>query len=100
MISYPIKGASEKLDFEAKITLIIVGKYYHKVVFFPTSNFQANRSGNRPAGTVVDTGVVSPVEFDYYLYSHTGLLGMSKPAYYNDLLDKFGSTCVVVNVAS
>ncbi len=80
------------MGFAPKITLIVVGKY-HKVVFFPKSG--ADRSGNCPPGTVVDTTVVSPVEFDYYLYGHAGLLGTSKPAHYNVLLDENGFTYVV-----
>src|SRR5712691_6776653 len=37
---------------------------------------------------VVDTTVISSVVFDYYLYRHAGLLGTSKPAHYNALLDE------------
>jgi eukaryotic translation initiation factor 2C len=58
------------------------------VVFFPTSDFDADRSGNCPAGTVIDTKVVSPVEFDYYLFGHAGLLGTSRPAHCNVLFDE------------
>jgi len=75
------------LGFKPKITFIVVGKD-HKVVFFPTSQDDADGPKNCPAGTVVDTGVVNPVEFDYYLYGHAGLLGTSKPAHYNVLLDE------------
>ena len=66
-------------------------------MFFPKSG--ADRSGNCPAGTVVDTTVVGPVEFDYYLYGHTGLLGTSKPAHYNVLLDENGLSYVVPSLA-
>lgn len=92
--SHLTTGACDKLGFKPKITLIVVGKK-HKVVFFPTSRGDADRSGNCPAGTVVDTGVVSPVEFDYYLYGHAGLLGTSKPAHYNVLLDENEFTYVI-----
>ncbi len=81
------------MGFNPKITLIVVGKD-HKVVFFPSAD-NGDRSGNCPAGTVVDTTVVSPVEFDYYLCSHAGLLGTSKPAHYNVLLDENEFTYVV-----
>lgn len=40
------------------------------------------------AGTVVDSDVVNPVEFDFYLLSHGGILGTSRPAHYNVLLDE------------
>lgn len=51
-----------------------------RVRFNPITN--ADRSGNCPAGTIVDTGITSPVEFDYYLQSHGGLLGTSRPSHY------------------
>lgn len=84
------------MGFAPKITLIVVGKY-HKVVFLPKSG--ADRSGNCPAGTVIDTTVVSPVEFDYYLYGYAGQLGTSKPAHYNVLLDENGLSYVVLSRA-
>jgi len=82
-----IRKACATLGFAPKITLIVVGKY-HKVVFFPKSRADADRSGNCPAGTVVDRTVVSPKDWDYYLFGHSGLLGTSKPAHYNVLLDE------------
>ncbi|KAF8313410.1 Piwi-domain-containing protein [Clavulina sp. PMI_390] len=69
-----------------KITVIVVGKRHH-VRFFPRPN-EGDRSGNCPAGTVVDTSVTNPAEFDFYLQSHGGLLGTSRPAHYNVLLDE------------
>ncbi|KAH9980470.1 Piwi domain-containing protein [Russula compacta] len=56
-----IRSACEQLHFEAKITT-----HHHEQIpqscFFPTPNSAADRCGNCPAGTIVDTGVVSPVE--------------------------------------
>ncbi|KAH9077159.1 argonaute-like protein [Lactarius deliciosus] len=82
-----IRSACKKLGFNPTITLIIVGKRHH-VRFFPRSDNEGDRSGNCPAGTVVDSDVVNPVEFDFYLQSHGGLLGTSRPAHYNVLLDE------------
>ena len=73
--------------------MIVVGKRHH-VRFFPKNQQDADRSGNCPAGTVVDTEVVNPVEFDFYLQSHGGLLGTSRPAHYNVLYDENGFQCV------
>ncbi|KAH8113254.1 argonaute-like protein [Phellopilus nigrolimitatus] len=70
-----------------KITVIVVGKRHH-VRFFPVQRGEGDRSGNCPAGTVVDRDVTSPAEFDFYLQSHGGLLGTSRPAHYNVLLDE------------
>jgi eukaryotic translation initiation factor 2C len=82
------------MGFNPTITLIIVGKRHH-VRFFPRSENEGDRSGNCPAGTVVDSDVVNPVEFDFYLQSHGGLLGTSRPAHYNVLLDENKFTYVV-----
>lgn len=82
-----IKKACAELNINAKITIIVVGKRHH-VRFFPSNPGDADRSGNCPAGTVVDTDVVNPVEFDFYLQSHGGLLGTSRPAHYNVLYDE------------
>ncbi|KAI9448014.1 argonaute-like protein [Lactarius indigo] len=82
-----IRSACKKLGFNPTITLIIVGKRHH-VRFFPRSENEGDRSGNCPAGTVVDSDVVNPVEFDFYLQSHGGLLGTSRPAHYNVLIDE------------
>lgn len=67
-----------------KLTVVVVGKRHH-VRFFPTSAQNADKSGNCRAGTVVDTDISHPVEFDFYLQSHGGLLGTSRPAHYSVL---------------
>ena len=51
--------------------------------FFPQNERDGDRSGNCPAGTVVDRAVAHPTEFDFYLQSHGGLLGTSRPAHYS-----------------
>jgi hypothetical protein len=94
LIFIPPTDACKKLGFKANITLIVVGKRHH-VRFFPRSSNEGDRSGNCPAGTVVDSDVVNPVEFDFYLQSHGGLLGTSRPAHYNVLLDENKFTYVV-----
>ncbi|KAI9439636.1 Piwi domain-containing protein, partial [Lactarius indigo] len=80
-----IRKACARLNFKPTITLIVVGKA-HKFVFFPDGN------PNCPPGTVDDTVVTSPVEWDFYLCSRQGILGTSKPAHYNVLLDENGFT--------
>ncbi|KAA1466451.1 argonaute-like protein [Dentipellis sp. KUC8613] len=81
------KEACAALKIKPQITMIVVGKRHH-VRFFPRSGNEGDRSGNCPAGTVVDREVVNPVEFDFYLQSHGGLLGTSRPAHYNVLYDE------------
>jgi len=70
-----------------KITFIIVAKKHH-VRFFPRDNRDADRSGNCPAGMVVDQEIVSPVDYDFYLQSHGGLLGTSRPSHYSVIEDQ------------
>jgi len=80
--------ACKELGISPNITVIIVGKRHH-VRFFPPAN-GGDKSGNCPAGTVVDRDVVHPTEFDFYLQSHGGLLGTSRPAHYSVLYDENG----------
>ncbi|KAI0750722.1 argonaute-like protein [Daedaleopsis nitida] len=82
-----LKEACRALGIEAKITFIVVGKRHH-VRFFPQRPEDAERSGNCPAGTVIDRDITHPTEFDFYLQSHSGLLGTSRPAHYNVLYDE------------
>jgi eukaryotic translation initiation factor 2C len=82
-----LKKACEELGITPKITIIVVGKRHH-VRFFPQNERDGDRSGNCPAGTVVDRAVAHPTEFDFYLQSHGGLLGTSRPAHYSVLYDE------------
>ena len=84
-------AACADLKIKPKITIIIVAKRHH-VRFFPggTGPMEQDRSGNCLAGTVVDQVVSHPTEFDWYLQSHGGLLGTSRPAHYNVLYDENG----------
>jgi eukaryotic translation initiation factor 2C len=79
-------------DKAPQITVIVVGKRHH-VRFFPSNpsnQNEADRSGNCKAGTIVDSDITHPIELDFYLQSHAGLLGTSRPAHYNVLYDDFG----------
>ncbi|KAH8832904.1 argonaute-like protein [Flagelloscypha sp. PMI_526] len=51
-----LKAACDKLGIKPKITFIVVGKRHH-IRFFPDGR-DADRSGNAPAGTVIDTDIV------------------------------------------
>ncbi|KAJ4482406.1 argonaute-like protein [Lentinula aciculospora] len=73
----------QELDMSPKITFIIVGKRHH----YRYNRGEADKSGNCPAGTVVDSGITHPLEFDFYLQSHGGLLGTSRSAHYSVLYD-------------
>ncbi|KAF8963796.1 argonaute-like protein [Flammula alnicola] len=85
-----IKEACKELEIDPKITLIIVGKRHHHRFFPQAADKTADKSGNCPAGTVVDTDITHPTDFDFILQSHAGILGTSRPAHYSVLHDEIG----------
>lgn len=73
-------------DYTPAITFIVVQKRHH--ARFTVQNLRdADRSGNCPPGTTIDTTVCHPTEFDYYQYSHAGIQGTSRPTHYHVLWD-------------
>jgi len=72
-------------DYQPAITYIIVQKRHH-TRFFPSDN-NKYRNGNALAGTVVDQGINHPTEGDFYLLSHEGIQGTSRPCHYQVLWD-------------
>lgn len=74
--------------YRPKITFLIVQKR-NRTRFFPgDSPEEADRMGNMKAGTVIDTGVCHPETHDYFLCSHGGLKGTSKPTHYHVMYDE------------
>ncbi|KAI4300386.1 hypothetical protein L6164_033771 [Bauhinia variegata] len=69
------------------VTFIVVQKRHH-TRFLPTNPNQTDRSGNVLPGTVVDTKICHPLEFDFYLCSHAGIQGTSRPVHYHVLYDE------------
>ncbi|EXC25516.1 Protein argonaute 16 [Morus notabilis] len=67
-----------------KFTVIVAQKNHHMKLF------QAGNSNNVPPGTIVDTKIVHPRNYDFYLCSHAGMIGTSRPAHYHVLLDEIG----------
>ncbi|XWS31011.1 hypothetical protein CRYUN_Cryun23aG0040600 [Craigia yunnanensis] len=67
-----------------KFTVIVAQKNHH------TKLFQANAPENVPPGTVVDTKIVHPRNYDFYMCAHAGMIGTSRPAHYHVLLDEIG----------
>ncbi|KAJ3271319.1 Eukaryotic translation initiation factor 2C, partial [Borealophlyctis nickersoniae] len=72
---------------DAKLTFLSVNKRHH-TRFFVVDSRDADRSGNVPPGTVVDTNITHPFEFDFFLNSHPGLQGTSRPCHYHVLYDE------------
>ncbi|XP_022930861.1 protein argonaute 16-like [Cucurbita moschata] len=67
-----------------KFTVIVGQKNHH------TKFFQAGAPENVPPGTVVDTKVVHPKNYDFYMCAHAGMIGTSRPAHYHVLVDEIG----------
>ncbi|RGB43667.1 Piwi domain-containing protein [Rhizophagus diaphanus] len=86
-----IKEACRSLDekYNPTITFVVVQKRHH-TRFFPINARDGDRIGNCPSGTVVDSTIVHPFEFDFYLLSHPSLQGTSRPAHYHVLYDENG----------
>lgn len=70
-----------------KITFVVVQKRHH-ARFFPMDGRDADKSGNCKPGTVIDTEITHPFEFDFYLQSHAGLQGTSRSAHYQVIFDE------------
>lgn len=67
--------------YQPAITLVVAQKRHHIRLFLEGA------SANVPLGTVVDTKIVHPFEFDFYLCSHYGSIGASlHTIFYADLV--------------
>ncbi|KAM3737894.1 hypothetical protein ACB098_09G091200 [Castanea mollissima] len=86
-----LKMALQKIKYSPVITLIVAQKR-HQTRLFLENERDGGRTGNVSPGTVVDTTIVHPFEFDFYLCSHYGSLGTSKPTHYYVLWDEHGFT--------
>ncbi|CAH1436696.1 unnamed protein product [Lactuca virosa] len=63
----------------------------HHTRFFPMKHGDkvcTDRIGNILPGAVVDTKICHPMEFDFYLCSHAGIQGTSRPTHYHVLYDE------------
>ncbi|CAL1713053.1 unnamed protein product [Somion occarium] len=72
-------AAEAKMPQLPKLTFIIVTKRHH-VRFFPQSPQGADSSGNCLPGLVVDKELNQGR--DFYLQSHSGIIGTSRPSHY------------------
>ncbi|KRY73109.1 Protein argonaute-2, partial [Trichinella pseudospiralis] len=70
------------------ITFVVVQKRHHARFFCCDEAAARGRGKNIPAGTVVDRAVTSPDEYDFFLCSHHGIQGTSRPTRYHVLLDE------------
>ncbi|KAM1561483.1 hypothetical protein ACFX1Z_004603 [Malus domestica] len=82
-----LKMTFESIKYHPTITLIVAQKRHHTRLFLENPR-DGGSAGNISPGTVVDTTIVHPFEFDFYLCSHYGALGTSKPTHYHVLWDE------------
>ncbi|KAI0703384.1 Piwi domain-containing protein [Cerioporus squamosus] len=69
---------------QPKLLYVVVGKRHH-VRFFPKSGEGDPKSRNCPAGLLIDSHITNPNHVEFYLLSHAGLLGTSRPGHYTIL---------------
>lgn len=80
-------------EINLKITFVVVTKRHH-ARFYPEKDPPENQKSSKtyphnfPAGTIVDTDVVAPNKFNFYLQSHASPLGTAKSAHYIVLHDE------------
>ncbi|VFQ85364.1 unnamed protein product [Cuscuta campestris] len=82
--------ASLEPNYQPPVTFIVVQKRHHTRLF-PNNHkdrSSIDKSGNILPGTVVDSKICHPTEFDFYLCSHAGIQGTSRPAHYHVLWDE------------
>uniref|UniRef100_A0A1D1Z031 Protein argonaute 10 n=2 Tax=Magnoliopsida TaxID=3398 RepID=A0A1D1Z031_9ARAE len=82
--------ASLEPNYQPPVTFVIVQKRHHTRLF-PNNHkdrTSTDKSGNILPGTVVDSKICHPTEFDFYLCSHAGIQGTSRPAHYHVLWDE------------
>ncbi|GAB2280238.1 Protein argonaute 7 [Dionaea muscipula] len=80
--------------YKPLITFAVVQKRHHTRLFPDETdpNCKLFADDNVPPGTVVDTVITHPREFDFYLCSHWGAKGTSRPTHYHVLWDESGFT--------
>ncbi|KAK8591931.1 hypothetical protein V6N13_062525 [Hibiscus sabdariffa] len=83
--NFSMLSDSAKAWLRTSSVLVIVAQKNHH-----TKLFQANAPENVPPGTVVDTKIVHPRNYDFYMCAHAGIIGTSRPAHYHVLLDEIG----------
>eukprot|EP00455_Lapot_gusevi_P034814 TRINITY_DN3851_c0_g1_i1.p1 TRINITY_DN3851_c0_g1~~TRINITY_DN3851_c0_g1_i1.p1 ORF type:complete len:868 (+),score=234.20 TRINITY_DN3851_c0_g1_i1:376-2604(+) len=78
--------ACKALDpvYKPKLTFIVVQKRNRTKLFFDN---EAQKNQNLQAGTVVDTVICDPRDFDFFMCSHPPLKGTSKPSHYHVIWD-------------
>lgn len=81
-----MKEVGGDVDWSGTLTVVICSKRHH-VRAYPEPR-AADNNGNPQPGLLIEQGVTSPHEWDFYLYSHIALQGTSRPVHYTILQDQ------------
>ncbi|EFO28035.2 hypothetical protein LOAG_00451 [Loa loa] len=83
-----LKTAIHQLDrlYNPTVSYVVVQKRHH--TRFIEQDMERVK-GNVPPGTVVDSTITNPLRFDFYLCSHHGAIGTSRPSHYTVLYDSW-----------
>jgi len=84
-----VKFNKPQSPYKPKLTIVICGKRHH-TRFYPTEEANADQNGNPRPGTVVDRGITSIYNFDFFLQAHGGLQGTTRPTHYYLVHDDIG----------
>ncbi|KAF3330154.1 hypothetical protein FCM35_KLT05485 [Carex littledalei] len=97
-----IRKACQSLEegYLPKVTFVVVQKRHHTRLFPEVHGRRdmTDKSGNILPGTVVDKMICHPSEFDFYLCSHAGIQGTSRPTHYHVLFDENGYSADAIQV--
>jgi eukaryotic translation initiation factor 2C len=97
-----VREACLKVDakYRPKITFIVVQKRHHTRLFPEQTNDGCGKAKNVYPGSVIDKFIVHPDEFVFYLCSHAGIQGTSRPTRYYVLHDDNGFAADQVQMMS
>ncbi|KAN0130852.1 Piwi domain containing protein [Lactarius tabidus] len=82
------------------LVFIVVGKRHHLRFFQGPGPNIKDKTGNIFGGLVVDRDVANPHKMDFYLQSHPGLKGTSRPSHYVVLYNKLGFNIDIIQQIS
>ncbi|KAI0093804.1 Piwi domain-containing protein [Irpex rosettiformis] len=80
-VEHALYAIHPRPPYKPSIVFIIVGKRHH-VRFFPVDPSSGDRNGNCKPGLVIDKDIVHSRFPSFYLLSHAGILGTSRPSHY------------------
>ena len=83
------RAVSNDDGYNPQVTFVIVQKR-HMTRLFAADAKDTDASGNVRAGTVVDRTITHPSEYDFFLQSHAGIQGTTKPSHYHVIWDEIG----------